>query len=91
MRTLTLPLKREYFEQIRNGEKTEEYRLVTPFWRKRLEARSYDKIVFTLGYPKTDDVNRRIECKWAGCKIKTIQHKHFGNDPVLVYAIKVAK
>lgn len=87
--TLTLPLKREYFEQIRSGEKREEYRLITPYWRKRLEGRSYSRIVLTMGYPKADDASRRIERPWSGVKIKTITHPHFGPAPVLVYAIRV--
>ncbi len=89
MTTLTIPLKREYFEQIRDGSKREEFRLVTPYWRKRLEGRSYSRIVLTMGYPKADDASRRIEREWAGCRIKTITHPHFGDKPVLVYAIKV--
>lgn len=35
-RTLHLPLKREYFEAIRDGSKPEEFRLCTEHWRKRL-------------------------------------------------------
>ena len=50
--TLHLPLKAVYFDQIRDGAKREEFRLVTPYWRKRLEGRTYDRIVLTLGYPK---------------------------------------
>ena len=38
MTTLYLPLKREYFEAIRDGTKTEEFRLCTPHWAKRLEG-----------------------------------------------------
>jgi ASC-1-like (ASCH) protein len=36
MKTLHLSLKREYFEAIRAGTKTEEYRLCTPYWQRRL-------------------------------------------------------
>lgn len=89
MNSLFLPLKREYFEQIRDGIKPEEFRLVTPYWRKRLEGRSYDRIVLTMGYPNANDASRRIERKWHGYAIKTITHPHFGDQPVMVYAIKV--
>ena len=41
MKTLHLPLKRCYFEQIRDGSKPEEYRLCTPFWHRRLEGRTF--------------------------------------------------
>lgn len=52
MTSLYLPLKAVYFDQIRTGTKSEEYRLVTPHWSKRLEGRDYDRIILTLGYPK---------------------------------------
>lgn len=91
MKTLTLPLKREYFEQIRDGHKLEEYRLCTPHWRKRLEGKQYDRIVLTLGYPAKADAARRIERPWRGFTIKTITHPHFGPDPVEVYAINVER
>ena len=86
---LTLPLKAEYFDQIRSGSKREEYRLVTPYWIKRLEGRTYEGVVLTKGYPKRDDASRRICRPWAGYEVKTITHPHFGKDPVRVFAIKV--
>ncbi len=89
MATLTLPLKFEYFDAIRDGTKLEEYRLVTPFWRKRLEGKTYDKIVLTRGYPRADETYRRIERPWNGFRIKTITHPHFGEEPVEVFAIDV--
>lgn len=88
-RTLHLPLKRRYFEQIRDGSKAEEYRLCTPFWRKRLEGKAFDRIVLTLGYPPTTDAARRLELPWRGCSIKTITQPHFGASPVQVFAIDV--
>lgn len=87
MLILTLPLKREYFDAIRAGTKTEEFRLYTPFWRKRLEGREFDQIVLTLGYPARDNSARRIARPWSGYTIKTITHPHFGPDPVQVFAI----
>lgn len=90
MSTLTLPLKGIYFDQIKSGEKTEEYRLVTPFWIKRLAGRAYDYIVLTKGYPKADDAERRLTVPWRGYTLKTITHPHFGPDPVEVFAIRVS-
>lgn len=89
MRTLNLPLKREYFEAIRDGNKLEEYRLCTPHWRKRLDGQQFDQIVLTLGYPARDDHARRLVLPWRGYTIKTITHPHFGPDPVEVFAIDV--
>lgn len=36
MVTLQLAVKKVYFEQMVSGEKVEEYRLLTPYWKKRL-------------------------------------------------------
>lgn len=89
MTTLHLSLKGEYFHQIKAGTKLEEYRLCTPYWAKRLVGRTYTRIVLSWGYPKADDAERRISCPWQGYTIKTIQHPHFGPDPVTVFAIAV--
>ena len=35
-RTLHLSLKRKWYDMIASGEKTEEYREITPYWIKRL-------------------------------------------------------
>lgn len=88
--TLTLPLKGEYFDQIKAGTKPEEFRLVTPYWRRRLEGRTFDRIELTLGYPLRDDDARRLVLPWKGYRITTITHPHFGPDPVDVYAIDVS-
>ena len=37
---------------ILKGEKTTEYREVTPYWSRRLEGRHYDVIKFRNGYAK---------------------------------------
>jgi hypothetical protein len=87
---LTLALNGEYFDAIRDGSKLEEYRLDTPYWRKRLEGRPYVSIVLTRGYPKADDRARRLELPWKGYRKTTITHKHFGADPVEVFAIDVS-
>lgn len=36
MKTLYLPLKKEWYEMIESGVKTEEYRALKPYWVKRL-------------------------------------------------------
>lgn len=35
-KTLTLSLKKKWFDMIASGEKTEEYREIKPYWEKRL-------------------------------------------------------
>lgn len=78
MKTLTLPLKKEWFDLIKAGIKKEEYRdgSMSFYWANRLRERTktsdgwkygnfkqFDRIVFTLGYPKADDTERRLEFK----------------------------
>lgn len=88
---LQLALKGEYFDAIQSGEKTEEYRLATDYWKKRLVGRHYDSIILTRGYPKRSDESRRMEFQFQRPKLKTITHPHFGPDPVQVFAIPVGK
>lgn len=91
MGDLILPVKRVYFEQMRDGTKPDEFRLVTPYWTKRLVGRSYDRVIVTLGYPKADDAERRLVRPWRGFKRQTITHPHFGTQPVEVFAIHVGE
>ena len=88
---LILHLKEEYFDQIASGQKVEEYRLVTPYWSKRLEGRQYEQIGLLCGYPARGDVSRQIVRSWAGYVRKTITHPHFGNQPVQVFAINLRR
>ncbi len=90
MRTLTLPLKGVYFDQIKAGTKPREYRMATPFWVKRLQGRRYDRIVLTRGYPARDDAERRLVLPWAGYRMEMLQHEHFGPEPVHVFSIDVS-
>lgn len=89
VRVLRLPLKGEYFDAIKSGEKKEEYRLVSTYWFRRLQGEVYDEIVLTRGYPPSSSKSRHLTRPWRGCEIKYITHPHFGAEPVLVYAIKV--
>jgi len=87
---LILAVKREYFEQIKSGEKSEEYRLLNAYWIKRLnKITGFTRLIITLGYPSKHDEERRIVLPWRGYEKKTITHKHFGSDPVEVFAIKL--
>jgi hypothetical protein len=90
MADLHIPLKGEYFDQIKAGTKPLEYRETTPYRIKRLVGREYDNIVLTRGYPKRTDHERRLVLPYRGFKIRRITHEHFGTEPVLVFAIDVA-
>ena len=90
MADLVIPLKAEYFNAIRDGQKVEEFRERTPYWRRRLEGRTFDRVVLTLGYPPAGDTSRRLVREWRGYRETTITHPHFGDKPVDVFAIDVA-
>lgn len=88
---LILHLKKEYFEQIARGEKTEEYRLVTTYWSRRLEGRQYENVVLMCGYPKRGDTSKTMVLPWRGVCKKVIVHPLFsgGKLPTEVFAIDV--
>ena len=46
-----LPLKKEWFNMIESGIKTEEYREIKPYWLKRINAFT-THVVFSYGYTK---------------------------------------
>jgi hypothetical protein len=89
---LILPMKGVYFAQIARGEKTEEYRLRTDYWERRLLGRTYRNVVLTRGYPKDGGVEgvTRLTMPWRGWRYHTLQHDLFGPDPVRVFAIRVS-
>lgn len=92
-RDLIVPVNGIYFDQIAAGTKSHEFRLQTPFWTKRLEGRTYRHVVMTRGYPKGGGVEgeTRLTRVWRGYDLRTIQHEHFGADPVAVFAIDVSE
>ena len=89
--TLTLRVKGEYFDAIKSGEKTFEYRLVTGYWARRIIGRDYKNVIVTKGYPKRDDTSRIMKFPWRGYTNETITHPHFGDKPVKVFSIRVGE
>ena len=91
---LMLAVQKTYFDQIKTGEKTEEYRDVTPYWEKKLIKDGlpieYSEVVITYGYPKKDDPEKTIKFPWNGWVKKEIIHPHFGDKPINVFAIKLS-
>lgn len=63
---LTFNLKKQWFDKIKSGEKTHEYREVKPYWKSRIykpmiENNPYCE--FVCGYPSKDDKSKRIKAK----------------------------
>lgn len=99
MSDLHLHVKSEYFEAIKRGEKTEEYRLYNDYWRHRLGGyyggmgyvmEVFDFIVIHNAYKPATPENV-LTFPWRGWRLKTITHPHFGTEPVTVFAIKLEK
>jgi hypothetical protein len=89
LKDLVLHVKAEYFYQMQSGEKHYEYRLDNERWQKRLEGRKYKNLIICLGYPKKDDTSRRLVFPYCGYIRRTITHEHFGDKPVIVFAILI--
>lgn len=89
VKNLILNVKNEYFQEIKSGKKKEEYRLQTPYWIKRFENKVFHKVIIRLGYPKRGTIEKEIIFPWNGYELKLVKHKHFGDDFVKVYAIKL--
>ena len=84
---LFLILKGKYFEEIRSGIKTSEYRLCTDFWRKRLMSKPWRTVTFQLGYNRNAP---RIRKRIVDISETTVKYEFFGPDPVRVFEIRLA-
>jgi len=60
--TLTLTLKKQFFDEILNGTKTIEYRDISDYWTPRLENKDYNVIVFRNGY-NSNSPTMKVEYK----------------------------
>lgn len=58
---LILNLKKQWFEKIKTGEKTHEYREVKDYWSNRLMFVSPgDLLILRCGYPKAGDFEKEL-------------------------------
>ncbi len=62
-RNLQMSLKTKWFEMTKSGEKTEDYREITPYWIKRLiwlhepmEKEIFEDFCHDLSNPKNDEI-----------------------------------
>lgn len=52
---IVLPIKRKWFDMIKSGVKTEEYREIKPYYKSRFRVFDFDRLVavkFRNGYTK---------------------------------------
>jgi hypothetical protein len=69
-RILTLHLKETFFQEIRRGTKTEEYREATFYWRQHIQGETFDVIEICNGYPRRGDVENRMWFRYEGYRIE---------------------
>jgi hypothetical protein len=95
MTRLVLTVLKKYFDQIKSGEKTVEYRLYKSYWISRIENKHFDEIEIRWGRPTRDALKNGLAdilwFPWKGYAIETIMHEHFGSEPVKVFAIKLER
>ena len=67
---LTFNLSKNWFNKIKNGVKTHEYRLAKEFWTKRIIKLHVNSIIkFALGYPKKNDKDKILYAKVLSVKV----------------------
>lgn len=90
---LHLHVRTCYFDQIKAGTKTEEYRLHNAHWIRTLvempsgAKREFDGITIYNAYKPGPE--NRLQFPWRGWTRKPLQHPHFGPEEVTVFAIKL--
>ena len=70
---LTFNLKKKWFDRIKSGEKTHEYREVKDYWTNRLYnidtahcdyiLLKHEFITFKCGYPKSDEEDKILKAR----------------------------
>jgi len=98
MKILNLTLKKEFFDLIISGEKREEYRVIKPFWRTRLEdppeaplvfnPKEFDVIKFVNGYGN-DKPTMLVECK--GIKLGDSRPEWCGGVEGFFYVLELGE
>lgn len=84
MATLHLTLKKKWFDLIRSGVKTEEYREMKPYWDRRLMAgKEFDTVTFKNGYQKNAPTFV-IELKEIGSGLGVVEWGAPEADPVYI-------
>jgi len=91
MKIIHLHVKREYWQQVKDKKKVKEYRIIKPYWTKRLKKLipNHDLIYYYKGYPRVRNKGNCMVFRYKGYVEEIIKHKEFGDKPVNVYSIYV--
>lgn len=85
---LRLVLTYKWYDMIEAGEKPEEYRDLTKFYRSRIEGRDYDIVTFYRGYEKD---RKTMSFKYGGYRVGTGQEKWGAVPGKQYYVIKLGE
>ena len=85
--TLTLRIKKKWFDLIEKGEKIEEYRKISPYYISRIENKTIDKVLLINGYSRNSP-QLLFECKGI---IKGFGNPNWGADNQKCYIIKIGR
>lgn len=85
---LFLTIKKEYFNSILSGEKTEEIRIASTYFENRLLSKKYDTITLQNGYNKNSP---RLAAEFLDLDLREINHEFFESKPALCFVIKIGK
>ena len=93
MKILHLHVKKKYFDQIKAGDKKEEYRRETRYWRARLIKNVEPHLIMVhCGYPRKGDSSRTLLFRYAGYyHANGFTHEEFGDKPVNVFVIPLRR
>lgn len=86
MKILDLVLKGKWYDLIENGDKREEYRVIKPYWTKRLKNedgtfKDFTHVKFRYGYTKRSMMFEIIEIRQGRGK------KEWGAEDIEYYVI----
>jgi RPA family protein len=87
MKTLHLNLHKKWFDMILSGEKKEEYRDSTNYWKKRIydKIHEFNTITFSNGYAKN---RAQFVIELKGLKLATGK-KEWGAEKGTVYIVMI--
>ena len=71
MKNLQLSLKKNWFEMTKTGEKTEDYREITPYWANRLFEKDHQDngtVAYWMGYLSCKGLDGRRHFRYYGFK-----------------------
>ena len=88
MKTLYLHVPRKHFDQIKSGNKKEEYKAWNIYWKKRIIGVPFEAVEISYGDPKAG-TGERITFAWDGYEKKILEVKLCKKGAYLYFAISL--